>query len=424
MNPSGQENKSENTMQERRDVTGQEKKELSEIETTDEIDLLDLFLVLVKRKKLILGLTTTVVILTIIISLILPPIYRAETKVLIIASESPSSSLIGLFSDITALTGSSAFPTKADLYAELFKSNTVLDRIIQRFNLKKLYDKETLTDTRKILLSKLDVKVDKKTGIITLSFEDKDPKRAAEIANAFVEELKNLNKNLALSIASKKRLFFEEQLNDAKQALTKAEEELKRFQQKTGVINLEEQAKAVIGSIAALKAQIAAKEAELRVLRTYATPQNPEVQKLEEAIRALRAQLASLEKNSGQSFDALVPVEKASDIGTEYLRKLRDFKYYEALYQTLLKSYEMAKMEEEKDVVLVQVIDPATPPEKKAKPKRKLMVVVAFTSSLFLSIFLAFIAEYIESISLDPERKNKLEEIRKYLRFNFSFRSK
>jgi len=387
----------------------------------DEINLLDLFLVLVKRKNLILKITFFAAFITAIISLILPPVYRAETKIL---PPTPNTSITAqIISQLGAQFGlpESALPVKSstDLYVELFKSRPVLDAIIDRFNLMKLYETKTREDARRVLLKKvLNVSADKKSGIITVAVEDKDPKRAADMANAFVEEFKNLTKNLALTEASQRRLFFEEQLKDTKEKLILAEEELKSFQEKTGAIKVDEQVKAVLSNIAQLKAQIAAKEAQIKVMRTYANSQNPELIKAEEELRALRAQLAALEAKSPlKNSDPLIPTGTFPKVSTEYLRKLRDLKYYETLYEILVKNYELAKIDEAKDSVLVQVIEKAIPPERKAKPKRTLMVLVATLSAFFLSIFLAFFQEYLEKASSDPENKNKLEEIKKHLAF-------
>jgi len=386
----------------------------------DEINLLDLFLVLVKRKNLILKITFFTAFITAIISLILPPVYRAETKIL---PPSPNTSITAqIISQLGAQFGipEGALPVKSstDLYVELIKSRPVLDAIIDRFNLMKLYETKSREAARRVLLNALKVSADKKSGIITIAVEDKDPKRAADMANAFVEEFKKLTKNLALTEASQRRLFFEEQLKDTKEKLILAEEELKNFQEKTGAIKVDEQVKAVLLNIAQLKAQIAAKEAQIKVMRTYANSQNPDLIKAEEELRALRAQLAALETKSPlKNTDPFIPTGALPRVSTEYLRKLRDLKYYETLYEILVKSYELAKIDEAKDYVLVQVIEKAIPPEKRAKPKRTLMVLVATISAFFLSIFLAFFQEYLERASSDPENKNKLEEIKKHLAF-------
>ncbi|PJA81043.1 MAG: chain length determinant family protein, partial [Nitrospirae bacterium CG_4_9_14_3_um_filter_41_27] len=271
---------------------------------------------------------------------------------------------------------------------------------------------------RRGLADTLKARDDKKSGIITIGVEDKDPKRAADMANAFVEELKNMNKGLAVTEAGQRRLFFEEQLKDTKEALIKAEDSMEGFQERTGAIKIDEQAKAVIEGIANLRAQIAAKEVGLKVMRTYATPQNPDIQRAEEELRGMREQLGRLETRSGgHNPDPLMPTGRIPALGTEYIRKLREFKYQEALYEILLKQYEAARLDEARDAAIIQVIEKAIPPEKRVKPKRKQMVMIATFSGLFFSVFAAFFMEYIEKLKSNPEDKVRLEAIKKNANF-------
>jgi uncharacterized protein involved in exopolysaccharide biosynthesis len=281
-----------------------------------------------------------------------------------------------------------------------------------------LYKTKSRENARRSLAGTLKAQDDKKSGIITIGVEDKDPKMAADLANAFVEELKNLNKSLAVTEASQRRLFFEEQLKDAKDALIKSEESMKGFQERTGAIRIDEQARAVIEGIAQLRAQIAAKEVELKVMRTYATPQNPDTQRAEEGLRGLREQLRRLEsKGGGQNPDPLMPTGRIPSVGTEHIRKLREFKYNEALYEILLKQYEAAKLDEARDATIIQVIEKAIPPEKRIKPKRRQMVMIAMITGFFLSVFAAFFMEYKERESSNPENRERFETLKGYATF-------
>jgi len=394
-----------------------------DLRDSDEIDLLDFLVAILKRKNLLILITIGIAIATAIISLIMPPVFRAETSLL---PPQPSSSMA--LQALSQLAGNAAgigaevlgIKTPADLYAGLLKSNTVLDRIIDRFKLMELYDKEYRIDAREALLDNIEVNVDKKSNIITLSVEDKDPVRAAQMANAFVEELKALTKGLAITEASQRRLFFEEQIKETKLALIKAEEDLKKFQEKTGAIQVEEQAKAVIEGIATLRAQIAAKEVEIKVMKTYSTPYNPDLQRAEEALRAMKAELQKLEAKEGKNPDPLMPTGRMPEVGMEYLRKLRELKFNETLYELLLKGYETARLDEARDAVVIQVVDKAIPPDKRAKPKRTLMVFVATFTGFFLSIFIAFFIEYKERASQDPEQKERIDAIRKEINFKIN----
>lgn len=385
----------------------------------DEINLLDLLIVIAKRKKLILYLTLGTAVLTAIISLIIAPIYKAETRIL-----PPQSSGGGIASQLIAQMaggldlGGIAGKTPADLYVGMLKSRTITDRIIDRFDIMKIEEFKYRQDARRFVSEKKsDFNIDKKSGLITIAVQDKDPNRAAEIANAYVEELKSLTKGLAISEASQRRLFYEEQLKDVKEALAKAENEMKIFQEKTGALQIDEQAKAIIGGIADLRAKIAAKEVELKVLRTFTTPQNPDYQKVEEELKGLKAELARLESNEKRGHDPIMPTGRIPGVGVEYLRKMREFKFNETLYELLLKQYEIAKLDESKDAVLIQVLDKAVPPDKRFKPKRTFMVAVATFSAFFLSIFLCFIIEFIQNVKKDEGRRQKLTYLMDILRF-------
>jgi uncharacterized protein involved in exopolysaccharide biosynthesis len=302
---------------------------------------------------------------------------------------------MGQAGGLIALAGGAAgVKSQGELFVAMTETRTVLDRIVDRFDLMKRYKKKYRQDARKSLLELISVKEERKSGIIILTVEDKDPKRAADMANAFVEELKFLKGGLAISEAGQRRMFFEDQLRQTKASLSRAEEEIKAFQQRTGVFQIDAQARAVIEGIARLRAGIAVKEVEARVLRSFATAQNPDVQRIEEEIRGLRSELEKLETSKGSGFDPIMPSGRVPEIGTEYLRKLRQFKYNETLFELLSKQYELAKLEEARDAVVIQVIDQAVPPERKSRPKRALIVSFAMVTMLFLSVFIVLLLEH------------------------------
>lgn len=387
----------------------------------DEINLLDYLIVILKRKKLVISITLGAAIITAIIVFIITPIYRAETRILPpqTGSSSIALSMLTQMSGAQGITESLGLKTPSgDLYVGMLKSRTIADRIIDRFNLIELYKADYREDARKELLEDvLGAETDKNSGIITISVDDKDPKRSAGMANAFVEELKNLTKGLAVTEASQRRLFFEEQLKDTKMGLVKAEEEMQGFQEKTGALQVDAQTKAIIEGIAMLRAQIAAKEVQLKVMRTYATAQNPDLQRAEDELNGLKAELGKLEAKGGSGHDPLIPTGRIPEIGTEYVRKLRDLKFYEDLYELLTKQYEAAKLDEAKEAAVIQVIDKAIPPEKIAKPKRILIILIATFMGFFLSIFVAFFAEYKERASKEPENKERFETLKRYAAF-------
>ena len=370
------------------------------------IGLTEIYRVIARRARLILRITVATAVVAVAVSFLLPVYYKAETRIfppqekggMNLAAQllgQGGAGLIGLAGGVAGVK------SQGELFVEIMKSRTVLDRIVDRFDLLNLYRSELFNfgkkryrqDARKKLLKLLTVREDRKSGIIILTVEDKDPKRAADMANAFIEELKSLRGGLAISEAGQRRMFFEEQIQQTKVSLARAEEEIKGFQQRTGMFQIDAQARAIIEGIARLRSAIAVKEVEAKVIRSFATAQNPDLQRVEEEIRALNAQLEKVETSKGQGFDPLMPSARVPEMATEYLRKLRQLKYNETLYELLSKQYELAKLEEARDPVVIQVIDQAVPPERKSRPLRALIVLLTTGMALFLSVLFALLIE-------------------------------
>ena len=285
----------------------------------DGIDLPELFSTLSRRRRLILGITVASAAVALVVSLLLPVYYKAETRILPPQDKGSNlaAQLMGQAGGLIALAGGAAGgKSQGELFVAMTKSRTVLDRMVDRFDLMKLYKKKYREDARKNLVGVLKVLEDRKSGIISLTVEDRDPKRAADMANAFVEELKSLAGGLAISEAGERRMFFEDQLRQTKVSLARAEEEIKGFQQRTGMIQVDAQARAIIEGIARLRAGIAAKEVEAKVLRSFATAQNPDLQRVEEEIRALRIELEKVETSKGHGFDPLMSSGRVPEMGT------------------------------------------------------------------------------------------------------------
>ena len=381
----------------------------------DEISLLDLALVLVKRKKLIFWMTFGLAVLVAIYSLVTPKIYRAETRLL-----PPKSAEVGASALLDMATGGAASAlagkTPGDLYVGIAKGRTVMDKVIREFKLGEVYGIDNPDRIRAALSANLEAKSDLKTGIISIAVLDRDPVRAADIANGFVEALKDVTSGLAISESAQKRLYYESQIKDVQVSLQKAENDLKSYQERTGIQEAGSQTGALIGTLASIRAQVTAKEVQLRALRAYATGQNPEVKKVQNELAALYAQLEKLEAGQGSGQDPLNPAGGMPQARLEYMRLLREAKFNEYLYGLLQKQFEMAKLGEVKDAAVIQVIDEAVPPQVRFKPKRTLMVLLAAVLGFFLSIFAAFFLEFLENARRDPESAAKLDAFKKYAR--------
>ncbi len=348
--------------------------------------------VLARHKKFIGGITAGTAIVSLVICLLLPPIFRAETKILPPqqGSSNIAAQLLNQIGGLATLaSGSIGMKGQNEVFIGILRSRTVFDKIIDRFELLKLYDVKYREDARS-RLAKAFSAASGKDSMIVVAVEDRDPKRAADMANAFVEEMIGVSKGLAVTEAAQRRFFFEEQLKDVRVALAKAEDGIKGFQEKTGALKIDDQAKTVIYGIGNMKAQIAAKEVQYKVAQTYATSQNPDLQRIEEELRGLKAELSKLEKRGGEGHDPLMPTGRMPSVGLEYLRKLRDVKYNEILYELLAKQYEMAKLDEARDAIVIQIIDKAVIPEKKVKPKRAIIVALSTFTGLLFSTFAAF----------------------------------
>jgi len=346
------------------------------------------FIVLAKYKKSIIGLPVAVGLLAIALSFVLPDVYQARTKML--PPQQAQSSASALLSQLGGFAGAAAgiasIKNPNDLYVGMLRSRTVAERLITRFNLKQVYEMDSLERTIKRLQDSTIITAGK-DGLIVIEVEDNDRERAAKLANSYVEELLRLTKELAVTDASQRRVFFERQLETAKNNLAAAEVGLKGAIATHGVVSVDAESRTVVETVARLRAQTTAKEVQLNSMQAFITPNNPEYKRVEQELSSLRSQLAMLE--NGRRNDS-TEHDGAASGGLENIKRLRDVKYYEMLYELLAKQYEVARLDEAKDPSIIQVLDPAVPPERKFKPKRLLFGILAFSVTLFASIFAAF----------------------------------
>jgi tyrosine-protein kinase Etk/Wzc len=390
-------------------------------EQNNKISLLDLLIVLARRKWLILKFTFGFGLIALIIALLLPKSYTALTTVLPPQQNSSLSSAlmsqIGNLGSLGALAGSSiGLKNPNDMFVAMFKSRTVEDAMIERFGLMQEYHQKYMSTTRKAFEGHATVENGTKDNLIHISVEDRDPKRASEMANAYVEEYRQLSQHLAISEASQRRLFFEQQLEQAKDNLANAEEALKETQQKTGMIQLDSQARALIESAVQLRAQITAKEVQLQGMRTYGTNENADIVQAQQELDSMRAQLAKLGGNADDGGAGLiVPKGQVPQAGVEYVRKLRDVKYRETIFEILARQFELAKLDEAKEGALIQVVDPAIVPDYKSSPKRGLITVAAAIAGMLIGIFAALFKEGMERLRQDPEQSERLNMLRRAL---------
>jgi uncharacterized protein involved in exopolysaccharide biosynthesis len=412
----------------------------------DEIDLLDLLLVLARRKWFIIKTTFIFAVLAIAYALLATPIYRAETQVIPPQSGSGAMAALAQMGVPDFAAGMLGVTTPSDTLVAITKSRPVLDKVIDKFG---LMDREpepglppveaikegikTLTeklmpkgepgeeepkfrsDIRMALANATSANADSKSGIITISVSDTSPDLAAEIANEYVAQLQELMQSLAFSQASQQRLFLEDQVKDAQYNLLQAERNLSEYQIRTGILDVGEQTSAVMEGLIKLRAEVTAKEVELRSTQTFATANNPKVKRLQSELASLKEQLKRMEASTGSTMPSDISIKDLPDAGLEYLRLMRDMKFNETLYGMLLKQYESARISEAQEPSVVQVLAQAEPPERRSKPKRKLIVVLATVLGGFIGVFGAFLKEFAANAQSDPERSAKMTELKKHL---------
>ncbi|MFA7327910.1 MAG: Wzz/FepE/Etk N-terminal domain-containing protein [Candidatus Ratteibacteria bacterium] len=343
-----------------------------------EISLLDYWRVLWKNRLLIIVLFFVVSAGALIYSLRLPKLYKATTSIL---SPADSSKGAGLSSLLGALGSQgpigltiTAQPSSSEVFVAILKSRSAADKVIDRFNLQEIYGTKTKESARGTLAGNTEIKISKEK-MINVSVLDKDPNRAAEIANYYVETLDELNQTLSITTAGEKKRFLEKRLEETKEDLKKAEERLKNYQVNHKILAASEtdQSAKTAGE---LQGNLLAARVELEAKKRYATSQNPEVINLQNQVTEMERAITSLP-----------PLE------TELARLIRDLKIQNTVYSLLVSQYEQTKIEEARDTPTVQVLDQAAVPEKKFKPNIRQNVALSGIIALFLGIFISFLKE-------------------------------
>jgi tyrosine-protein kinase Etk/Wzc len=382
---------------------------------TPETGLIGLLIVFAKRKRLIVGLPVLATLVAVVASLAMPNVFRAATKIM--PPQQSQSGASALLAQLGGMAGAAAaaagIKSPNDLYIGMLKSRTVADHLIERFKLQQAYGVDSVEKTRRELEKNTTIGAGK-DGMIVVEVEDEDKKKAPLLANAYVEELSKLTNVLAVTEAAQRRLFFEKQLEQAKNNLAVAEAKLKTGLDSKGVISVDSESRAIVETIARLRARISAKEVELSSIGAFVTTNNPAYQRIQQELNSLHSELTRLQ--SGSAGDPVSKDGTEKLVGLESVQLLRDVKYYQMLYELLAKQYEVARLDEAKDAAMIQVVDPAVEPERKAKPARALIVLGTTFVSFLLSVILAFALETKERAMQRPEVRNQWNELKRQLR--------
>jgi uncharacterized protein involved in exopolysaccharide biosynthesis len=338
------------------------------------------------------------------IAFIVPPTFTARTVFLPPQQQqSLASAALASLGALSSYAGAAAaLRSPGDQYVALLQSVTVADRIIEQFDLMTVYERKLHVEARRDLAKNLHVTASRREGLITVEFDDTDPKRAAAIANRHVEELRRLTGQMALTEAQERRAFFEVQLARTRDRLTKAQQAMQDSGYSPGALKAEP--KAAAEAYAKLRAELTGAEVRLQTLRRNLADSTSEVQLQSTAVAALREQVGKLEANTNAG----------SEPG--YVGKYREFKYQETLFDLFARQYELARVDESKEGALIQVVDVATPPEKKSRPARALTAIgTTAVTFVLLAGWLVWRLAWSRSLA-DPAKARQIARLRAALR--------
>lgn len=315
-----------------------------------------------------------------------------------------SGGLGGIAGDFLGLKSTS------DIFVGVLESRTVQDKLIEQFDLKKVYGARTMDDARKALASHTSISLDRKSQIVSITVTDRRPQRAAAMAQAYVDELNRLVSELSTSSARRERIFLEGRLQAVNQDLQAAEKDFSQFASKNTAIDVKEQGKAMVGAAATLQGELIALQSEYEALRQIYTDNNVRVRSVQARIEELKRQLNKLGGSSddaqGGSSEGMYPsIRKLPILGVTYADLYRRTKIQETVLETLTKEYEMAKVQEVKEIPTVRVLDAADVPDKKAFPPRALMIFLgSFLGTCLGALFVIGSAHWN---AIDPETPEK-----------------
>ncbi len=369
---------------------------MGDMQDDDEISLLDLLQVVVDNLRLLVLGPLVCGLAALGYGFTIPPTYTAKTQFL--PPQQQQSSAASMLASLGALGGlagaATGLKSPADQYIAFMKSVTVQDALIERFKLIEKYEAKLKTDARMALTGSVRI-ASGKDGLISVEVDDKDPKFAADLANAHVEELRNLLGRLAVTESQQRRMFFEKQLAQTKDNLAKADLALK-----TSGINrsvLKSSPASAVEAVARLQAGISVQEVRLGTMRNYLTENSPDFKQALSELSSLKSQLTKAEK-----------AEPASQGASDYVARYREFKYQETMFELLVKQFELAKVDESREGAVIQVLDIAEPPERKAKPKKAKIAIIVSLASGFALLLFVFIRSALKSASQNQETQHRL----------------
>jgi uncharacterized protein involved in exopolysaccharide biosynthesis len=404
----------------------------------EKISVYNYLAILVAYRRFIFLNLVGVCLIVALLSFLLPSWYRATTTVLPPGGEAAlglgaATSLLGAAPGFATSLSLPFMATPSDIVAVILKSRAVGEVVIKEEKLMEVYRTESIEKALRELFSRVKVTVTAE-GLISLSYEDRDRVRAADVANRFIEQSDRISRETSASQAKSARIFIEQRLSQTKEELARSEENLKRFQEENKTILLDDQTRASIEKGAELKARMVSSEIELNVLSKTMSPSHPRIKSLRSEVDETKRQLEILERGRDEEdpegktvLD--VPFSQVPSLSLKLARLIREVKIQEGVFELLTQQHEQYKIQETKDTPTLQVLDRAVPPERRARPKRALLVGLSGLLSLFASVVFIFGLEYFKALrQRNPEGFDRLtallgawrrdmEDLRKKLSF-------
>ncbi len=373
---------------------------MGDMQDDDEISLLDILQVIVDNLRLLVLGPLVCGLAALGVSFAITPTFTAKTQFL--PPQQQQSAAASMLASLGALGGlagaATSIKSPANQYIAFMKSVSLQDALIERFKLIDKYEAKLKADARLELTGNVRISSGK-DSLIILEVDDKDPKFAADLANAHVEELRNLLGRLAVTEAQQRRMFFEKQLQITKENLFKADVALKSSGINSSV--LKSSPSSAVEAVARLKAGISVQEVKLGSMRNYLTENSPEFKQAMSELGSLKTQLAKAEKE-----------EPAAQGASDYVARYREFKYQETMFELFAKQFELAKVDESREGAVIQVLDIAEPPERKAKPKKAMIAIIATLASGFALLLFVFIRSALKSASQNQETQHRLSALK------------
>lgn len=369
-----------------------------------DLSALEIGFVLAAHWKLILLGTLVAAVVAAGASFLIKPTFTSRTVFLPPQhQQSAAASALAQLGNLSGLAGAAAgIKNSGDQYIALLESATIADRLIDEFKLMSVYKAEYRFEARRRLAENVRVSLGKRDGLISIEVDDHDPRRAADIANRHVEELRRLTSQLALTEAQQRRAFFEAQLKSTRDQLIKAQQALQAsgFNQAA----LRADARVAAEGYARTRAEATAAEVRLQALRRNLADTSPEVQQALSVANSLRAQVARLEGASDTNG------------GPDYVSKFREFKYQETLFDLFARNFELARLDESREGALIQVVDEAKPAEWKSHPRRALIATTAAVLALLLLVAFVIGRHAWRSVWLRPDTASRVAQLKASLR--------